>query len=209
MAAMRIARTVTGRNTIVLFTGSYHGIFDEVIVRGTQEAARRVPAAPGILRNTARARARAGLRHARIAADHPRARATSWPPCWSSRCRAAVPTSSRVEFLQRAARQITSEAGALPDLRRGRSPASARTRAARRRCSASRPTSPPTARSSAAACPIGVDRRQARPTWTRSTAAHWQYGDDSIPTVGRHLLRRHLRAPSARAGRGQGLARST
>ena len=30
---MRIARTVTGRNTIVLFTGSYHGIFDEVLVR--------------------------------------------------------------------------------------------------------------------------------------------------------------------------------
>ncbi len=41
MGAMRIARTVTGRNTIVIFTGSYHGIFDEVLVRGTQEAARR------------------------------------------------------------------------------------------------------------------------------------------------------------------------
>ncbi len=39
MGAMRIARTVTGRNTLVIFTGSYHGIFDEVIVRGTQETA--------------------------------------------------------------------------------------------------------------------------------------------------------------------------
>jgi glutamate-1-semialdehyde aminotransferase len=52
MGAIRIARTVTGRNTLVIFTGSYHGIFDEVIVRGTRTL-RSVPAAPGILRNTA------------------------------------------------------------------------------------------------------------------------------------------------------------
>jgi amino acid adenylation domain-containing protein len=52
LGAMRIARTVTGRSTIVLFTGSYHGIVDEVIVRGTKKR-RAVPAAPGILRNTA------------------------------------------------------------------------------------------------------------------------------------------------------------
>lgn len=52
MGAIRIARTVTGRNTLVIFTGSYHGIFDEVIVRGTRNL-RSVPAAPGILRNTA------------------------------------------------------------------------------------------------------------------------------------------------------------
>lgn len=51
MGAMRIARTVTGRNLIVMFTGSYHGIFDEVIVRATKRL-RPVPAAPGILPNT-------------------------------------------------------------------------------------------------------------------------------------------------------------
>ncbi|MDG2536712.1 amino acid adenylation domain-containing protein [Dyella jiangningensis] len=51
MGAIRIARTVTGRDTLVIFTGSYHGIFDEVIVRGTRKL-RSVPAAPGILRNT-------------------------------------------------------------------------------------------------------------------------------------------------------------
>ncbi|RAO77935.1 polyketide synthase [Dyella jiangningensis] len=51
MGAIRIARTVTGRDTLVIFTGSYHGIFDEVIVRGTKKL-RSVPAAPGILRNT-------------------------------------------------------------------------------------------------------------------------------------------------------------
>jgi amino acid adenylation domain-containing protein len=52
MGAIRIARTVTGRNTLVIFSGSYHGIFDEVIVRGTRTL-RSIPAAPGILRNTA------------------------------------------------------------------------------------------------------------------------------------------------------------
>ena len=52
LGALRIARTVTGRNTVALFTGSYHGIIDEVIVRGTKKL-RAVPAAPGILRNTA------------------------------------------------------------------------------------------------------------------------------------------------------------
>jgi len=52
LGAMRVARTVTGRETIVVFSGSYHGINDEVIVRGTKKL-RAVPAAPGILRNTA------------------------------------------------------------------------------------------------------------------------------------------------------------
>jgi glutamate-1-semialdehyde aminotransferase/acyl carrier protein len=47
LGAMRIARTVTGRNKIVMFVGAYHGIFDEVIVRGTKTL-RSIPAAPGI-----------------------------------------------------------------------------------------------------------------------------------------------------------------
>ncbi len=50
MGAMRIARTVTGRKTIAIFTNSYHGIFDEVIVRGTRQL-RSLSAAPGILAN--------------------------------------------------------------------------------------------------------------------------------------------------------------
>jgi len=48
MGAMRMARTVTGRSTIALFSGSYHGIFDEVIVRAGR-GGRAFPAAPGIL----------------------------------------------------------------------------------------------------------------------------------------------------------------
>ncbi len=50
MGAMRIARTVTGRKTIAISTNSYHGIFDEVIVRGTRQL-RSLSAAPGILAN--------------------------------------------------------------------------------------------------------------------------------------------------------------
>ena len=48
LGAMRIARTVTGRSTIVAFSGSYHGILDEVIVRGTKKL-KTFPAAPGIM----------------------------------------------------------------------------------------------------------------------------------------------------------------
>ena len=50
LAALRVARTVTGRNKIALFAGSYHGIFDEVLVRPitNREGSKPVPAAPGI-----------------------------------------------------------------------------------------------------------------------------------------------------------------
>lgn len=48
MAAIRIARTVTGRSTIVTFTGDYHGTFDEVLVRAGRNA-KGIPAAPGIM----------------------------------------------------------------------------------------------------------------------------------------------------------------
>ncbi|WP_051953651.1 type I polyketide synthase [Xenophilus azovorans] len=48
MAAVRIARTVTGRNTVVVFSGAYHGTFDEVLVRAGRQA-KGLPAAPGIM----------------------------------------------------------------------------------------------------------------------------------------------------------------
>lgn len=48
LGAMRIARTVTGRSLIVAFSRSYHGINDEVIVRGSRKK-KTFPAAPGIL----------------------------------------------------------------------------------------------------------------------------------------------------------------
>ncbi|BHH86269.1 amino acid adenylation domain-containing protein [Desulforhopalus sp. 52FAK] len=49
IGAIRLARTVTGRDKVVMFEGSYHGIFDEVINRpGKNHQA--LPAAPGIAR---------------------------------------------------------------------------------------------------------------------------------------------------------------
>ena len=53
LAAMRVSRTVTGRNKVVLFTGDYHGMFDEVLVKGFKNKAgdpQSVPIAPGIPR---------------------------------------------------------------------------------------------------------------------------------------------------------------
>jgi len=48
MAAIRIARTVTGRNLLVTFSGSYHGTFDEVLVRAGR-GGKGIPAAPGVM----------------------------------------------------------------------------------------------------------------------------------------------------------------
>ncbi len=50
LAAMRLARTVSGRTKIVTFANDYHGLFDEVLARGvTVGGARRsIPIAPGI-----------------------------------------------------------------------------------------------------------------------------------------------------------------
>lgn len=49
-AAIRISRTVTGRDKIVVFAGDYHGNFDEVLVRSTKgpKGRRTFPQAPGI-----------------------------------------------------------------------------------------------------------------------------------------------------------------
>ena len=50
LAALRLARTVTGREKVVIFEGAYHGIFDEVVVRPGKNGA-GLPAAPGIPRS--------------------------------------------------------------------------------------------------------------------------------------------------------------
>lgn len=47
LATLRLARTVSGRDRIVMFQGGYHGIFDEVVARGLP-GGRSLPAAPGI-----------------------------------------------------------------------------------------------------------------------------------------------------------------
>jgi glutamate-1-semialdehyde aminotransferase len=45
-AAIRLARTVSGRDRIAMFAGAYHGIFDEVLARPAAGGA--MPIAPGI-----------------------------------------------------------------------------------------------------------------------------------------------------------------
>ena len=52
LGAIRTARTVTGRDLIVSFSNDYHGIFDEVLVRGVNVRGeiRPRPVAPGIPR---------------------------------------------------------------------------------------------------------------------------------------------------------------
>ncbi|MCX6366320.1 MAG: amino acid adenylation domain-containing protein [Armatimonadetes bacterium] len=47
MAAVRAARTVTGRDKVVMFSGAYHGVHDEVLVRGNGRG-KSFPIAPGI-----------------------------------------------------------------------------------------------------------------------------------------------------------------
>lgn len=50
--ALRLARAVTGRDKVVIFENSYHGIFDEVVVRPGKDGA-GLPAANGIPREMA------------------------------------------------------------------------------------------------------------------------------------------------------------
>ncbi|QEG38968.1 aminotransferase class III-fold pyridoxal phosphate-dependent enzyme [Roseimaritima ulvae] len=50
MAAMRLARTVTGKSKVVYFNKDYHGNFDQVLVRSSRIGGKQVssPAAPGV-----------------------------------------------------------------------------------------------------------------------------------------------------------------
>ncbi|MCF3935173.1 amino acid adenylation domain-containing protein [Acuticoccus sp. M5D2P5] len=47
MAAMRVARAITGREKVVVFQNDYHGQFDEVLVKGRRDNG-ALPIAPGI-----------------------------------------------------------------------------------------------------------------------------------------------------------------
>ncbi len=55
MAAMRLARTVTGKSKVVYFNKDYHGNFDQVLVRSTRFGGKNIssPAAPGVPQSNA------------------------------------------------------------------------------------------------------------------------------------------------------------
>ena len=176
----------------------YHGIFDEVIVRGTKKL-RAVPAAPGIMPQTV-ARTCSCSTTARPSRSRSCASApTSSPPCWSSRCRAAGPTSSRASSCTSCARS-PQKSGTRAHLRRGhhRLPLASGRRAGVLRHPADLAIY---GKVIGGGLPIGVIAGK-RAFMDALDGGSWQYGDDSDADRRRHLLRRHLRAPSAGAGGG-------
>ncbi|MFY0577466.1 aminotransferase class III-fold pyridoxal phosphate-dependent enzyme [Cystobacter fuscus] len=74
MTALRLARTATGRNRIVLFKGSFHGHYDGVLAQA-QGGRRRHPRGPGHLEERGPGRGGARLRRA----ERPRLSAPARP----------------------------------------------------------------------------------------------------------------------------------
>lgn len=112
-AAMRLARTVTNRDTIVIFQRDYHGNFDEVLVRGIDAAngPRTLPLTPGIPRDSVKNI---------VVLPYGTAESLDWIRKNAQTLAAVVvePVQSRrpefrpVEFVQ-AVRRITAQSGAL------------------------------------------------------------------------------------------------
>jgi len=179
LGAMRVARTVTGRETIVVFSGSYHGINDEVIVRGTRKL-RSVPAAPGILPNTS---------EKVLVLDYGtpetlriiRERAHELAAVLVEPVQSRRPDFQPVEFL-REVRRITAEAGAaliFDEVITGfRShPGGAQALFGIRADLATY------GKVVGGGFPIGVIAG-SRAFMDALDGGQWQYGDDSVPTVG-------------------------
>jgi len=112
MAAVRVARTVTGRNKIVLFAGAYHGTFDEVLVKGIRRggAPHSLPIAPGIPREK--------VEHVTVleygtpeALEYIRAHASELAAALVEPVQSRHPALQPIEFL-REIRGITAAAGA-------------------------------------------------------------------------------------------------
>ncbi len=93
LGATRLARNYTGKDKIVMFHGDYHGILDEVIVRGNSKL-KSFPAATGIPRSMLATRCcwsmAIPLRWRSF-----RTICMSWLPSWSSRCRVVDQSCSR------------------------------------------------------------------------------------------------------------------
>jgi amino acid adenylation domain-containing protein len=179
MGCVRIARTVTGRSKIAMFTGAYHGIFDEVIVRGTKKL-KAVPAAPGIMANTA---------ENVVVLDYGTPETMQWLKDNAGELAAVLvePVQSRrpdfqpIEFL-RELRKVTEQAGALlifDEVVTGfRShPGGIQALYDIRADLGSY------GKVVGGGFPIGVIAGK-REFMDALDGGHWQYGDDSIPTVG-------------------------
>ena len=200
MAAMRVARTVTGRDKIAMFAGAYHGIFDEVLVRAarwTAQPARHAdrpghPAEHGGEHHGARLR-RARLRWTIIRARGDELAAVLVEPVQSRR-----PELQPREFLREAAgdhRGIRHRAG----LRRGGHRIPRRIPAGCQALSGVRADLATYGKVVGGGLPIGIVAGGAKYMDALDGGA-WRYGDDSVPGGRGHVLRRHVRAPPAGAG---------
>lgn len=170
LAALRLARTVTGRDTVAVFSGAYHGVFDEVLVRPAtvNGELRSAPIAPGIPATGVcqiRVYDWANPASLQLLRQHaPELAAVVVEPVQSRR----LDVQPR-EFLLFELRQLTADAGValVFDEVVARS---AFTPAAPKPGMASAPTSPRTAKSSAAASP-SASSLATRSSWTPSMAA--------------------------------------
>ncbi|MBF9034654.1 amino acid adenylation domain-containing protein [Rhodobacterales bacterium HKCCE2091] len=112
-AAMRLARTVTSRDKVVMFQRDYHGNFDEVLVRGIdgKDGPRTLPLAPGVPRDSVKNV---------VVLPYGTAQSLDWIRKNADSVAAVIvePVQSRrpefrpAEFI-RSVRQITERAGAL------------------------------------------------------------------------------------------------
>jgi glutamate-1-semialdehyde aminotransferase/malonyl CoA-acyl carrier protein transacylase len=179
MGCMRVARTVTGRSTIAIFAGSYHGIFDEVIVRGSKKL-KAFPAAPGILPNTAE-----NVLVLDYGTDEAleilRTRAGELAAVLVEPVQSRRPDFQPKQFLQ-AVRKLTEESGSLlifDEVINGfrTAPGGAQEHFGIRADLASY------GKVIGGGYPIGVIAGSAR-YMDALDGGHWQYGDDSMPTVG-------------------------
>jgi amino acid adenylation domain-containing protein len=179
MGCVRVARTVTGRSKIAIFAGSYHGIFDEVIVRGTKKL-KSVPAAPGILPNTA---------ENVVVLDYGTQETLQWLKDNASDLAAVLvePVQSRRpdfqprEFL-REVRKLTEKSGALlifDEVITGFRCHPGGTQA----LFGIRADLASYGKVVGGGFPIGVIAGK-REFMDALDGGHWEYGDDSIPTVG-------------------------
>lgn len=179
MGCVRVARTVTGRDTLVIFTGSYHGIFDEVIVRGTKKL-KSVPAAPGILRNTSE--------HV-LVLDYGtpeslriiRERASEIAAVLVEPVQSRRPDFQPVEFLQEL-RAITEEAGSLLIFDEVVTGFRAHPRGAQAVLGIDADMAS-YGKVVGGGFPIGVIAGKRR-FMDALDGGHWRFGDDSTPTVG-------------------------
>jgi glutamate-1-semialdehyde aminotransferase len=203
MGCVRIARTITGRSKIVIFAGAYHGIFDEVIVRGTKKL-KSIPAAPGILPNTA---------ENVVVLDYGTPESLKWIEDNASDLAGVLvetvqsrrPDFQPIEFLK-SLREITTKSGSLlifDEVVTGfRShPGGIQALFGIKADLASY------GKVVGGGFPIGVIAGK-REFMDALDGGHWEFGDDSIPTVGVTYFAGTFVRPPAGARRGEGRARA-